>query len=379
MSVIRLTRIYSNYFMIEKEIKIEERVMPYSFWLFASLTALLIITFVYYLPLRFQHQAEEHMGEQMGGAMHEMQEAANHEESEVREGLAVNLNITPVPVFVGTSTRLDFFVNNKPGNIPVTNLEIEHTKLMHVIGVRNDMEEFFHIHPIEIQSGLFSVGHAFVKPGLYKIWSEIKKDGMNHTFGHPEFAVEGEGEKSYKEVSFARNIIVDDYQVSLKLDEPLAKGHEAHLFFDIHTLTSGEVEVEEYLGAPMHLTIIKDDWKQFIHTHPENGGHILLKLDFNRMIREAKAHVEEEKPLSGGDETINFHITFPETGLYKIFAQFRPKGIDLIPDEALIASFWIKVEEKVPLAASKWMLAAISLVFIVLLSLAAKGYLTVKP
>ena len=48
----------------------------------------------------------------------------------------------------------------------------------------------------------------------------------------------------------------------------------------------------------------------------------------------------------GVDETVNFHAVFPETGVYKIFAQFRPKGIDLPQDEAFAASFWIKVEEK---------------------------------
>ncbi|MCH7641334.1 hypothetical protein IID22_04000, partial [Patescibacteria group bacterium] len=54
------------------------------------------------------------------------------EEGEVREGLVVNLNFSPVPASTSATTRLDFFVNEKPANEPVTDLEIKHTKFMHV-------------------------------------------------------------------------------------------------------------------------------------------------------------------------------------------------------------------------------------------------------
>lgn len=361
----------------EKDMEI--KIMPYRFWLFVSLTAFLVITFVYYLPLRFQHIAREHMEEQMGGAMHERQGGVPyHEESEIQKGLVVNFNVTPVPVFAGTSTRLDFFVNEKPGNAPVaaSSLEIEHTKLMHVIGVRNDMEEFFHIHPVELRPGLFSLGHAFVKPGLYKIWSEIKKDGIQHTFGHPEFSVEGVGSRYKKEVFFPRSVIVGNYQVLLHYDEPIVKGRNTNLNFVVHDVVGRKVEVELYLGADMHLTLIKDDWKQFIHTHPTDQG--VSGDHHSGLIPAVRAHgVEDEGGGSppGTDKEIGFEVVFQEAGIYKAFAQFRPKGIDLPLDEALSVSFWIKVEEKVPLAAFKWTLAGISLVLIVLLSLAVKKYL----
>ncbi len=42
-------------------------------------------------------------------------------------------------------------------------------------------------------------------------------------------------------------------------------------------------------------------------------------------------------------QNIQFHVMFPEPGLYKVFAQFRPENADLKEDEAIVASFWIKV------------------------------------
>lgn len=371
--------------MNEEEKRIGQKLMPYRFWLFLVLSAFLIVTFVFYLPLWFQHQAVPHGSIEIHDdgirAMHEEHGAAvYHEESEAREGLAVNLNVTPVPVKVGLPVRLDFFLNEKPMGepIPAESLEIEHTKLMHVIGVRNDMNEFFHIHPLPTAApGILSVEHVFSNPGVYKIWSEIKKGGVNHAFGHLEIDVEGEGVKEEKEVSFGRNMVVDNYEVSLELQEPVAKGHEHDLTFDIHTLTGQEIQTEDFLGASMHLTIIKDDLKQFIHTHPEELGED--HEDMMMYIPIVSAHgLGEESVSPGEDETINFHVTFPEPAFYKAFAQFRPQGSSLPPDEALLASFWIKVEEKSVVKLSKGMLVSISFLLIVILSWGIRRFLQVK-
>jgi len=355
------------------------------FWFLISFSAFLVVTFGLYLPLRFQHQAVERGAPHAaGGEAPGMHAAAQyHEEGEVAEGIAVNLNVTPVPVTVGTSTRLDFFVNEKPGNVPVpaSALEIEHTKLMHVIGVREDMNEFFHIHPQPTSTpGVLSVDYAFSKPGLYKIWSEIKKDGAGHAFGHPETSVLGEGPRSEKQVSFGRNAVVELYQVSLELDEPVAKGHSHELAFDIHTVTGDEVALEPYLAADMHLTIIKDDWKQFIHTHPTGQDGVDHHGVRPRIIPLARANGQDISgavhDAPGEDEAVRFAVTFPESGLYKAFVQFRPRGIGLPPDEALAVSFWIRVEDKAPAAIPDTVLyAAVSLALIVLLSWGVRRYL----
>src|SRR3989338_10231586 len=230
----------------------------------------------------------------MGGAHKEEHgETLYHEEREVKSGPTVNLNITPVPFGVGQAQKLDFFVNEKPGNIPVTDLEIEHEKLMHLIGVRSDLNEFFHIHPEPaLAPGLFSEDYVFKAPGIYKLWSEIKKDGTIHAFGHPEISVEGGGVREDKKVSFGRNITVRSYQVALEIAEPVAKEHLHELNFDIHSLTGTEIAVEKYLGEKMHLVIIKDDLKQFIHAHPEEDG--VEEHTQNNLIFQAFAHGVEE-------------------------------------------------------------------------------------
>lgn len=431
-----------------------DKFRQWHFWWLVIFSFLLIITFVYYLPTRFlqqmgmPHEKDEHMQEHMEQGMSE-EEMKKHmkeghddqmmpalpaggdehiedgmmddemvedhdddnvehvpplyqEEGNVKEGVSVNLNISPVPYNVGISLSVDFFVNTKPGNIPVlaNQLQIEHTKLMHVVGVRSDMNEFFHIHPVqsslaEVPSGLaksdlasetlngvhpskeeatFTIQHVFKKPGLYKIWSSVKKDGVDHTFGHPEVNINGVGPREDKQVSFSRNIMTGNYQVSFVTDDAVVKGREVEISFDIHTLTGQEITVEDYLDAQMHLVIIKDDWKQFIHTHPaSHDAH-----SYNDFIPTAKANGDDHSDQAG-DEVISFAVTLPEAGLYKAFAQFRPQGINLPADEAITAEFWIEVLEKSPSIVSQWWgLLIFSVLLIAGLGWWVNNYLKVK-
>lgn len=411
---------------------------------FLIITFALAFVFIYYLPQRFLNQIEtdthtEEVGISMmgddgmmadgehsvSGEHEEGGEALYHEENDVKDGLVVNLNAAPVPLRARVTTTLDFFVNQKPERtpIPASQLEFEHTKLMHVIGVRSDMNEFFHIHPNPASDpGHLKVAHTFQNPGLYKIWSEVKVSGANHVFGHPEVSFGGEVDSTGSPQGAttsprtpdlkARNVVVDNYQALLEMDEPIAKNREQELSFDIHTIIGDEVELEDYLGAQMHLTLIKDDLEQFIHTHPvrspgfarqkserfltSNGTHpVLLQI-----ISQVLAHGTEEIPgaiheddsthsTSSGqagspqaqDETVNFHAVFPEGGLYKAFAQFRPKDIPLPPDEALTAAFWIQVEESAPFRFNtEWLWKLIlSLAAIAILSRLVKKYIEVKP
>jgi hypothetical protein len=271
---------------------------------------------------------------------------------------------------------MSFFVNQKPGNIPVpaSSLQIEHEKLMHVVGVRSDMNEFFHIHPKpSADAGVFAIDYAFKKPGLYKIWSDVKKDGEIHLYGHPEVNVVGDGQREEKKVSFARNVVAGNYQLSLNAADTIVQNKEAELSFDIHTLNGQEINVENFLGAQMHLVFIKDDWSEFIHTHPDSHAHSNSGIIQTVLADEGHEHTATD------DEVITFHATFPSAGLYKAFAQFRPQGIDLPAEQAITAEFWIQVEEKAALPISQWwLLLIVSAVLMAGLSWAVKSYLVVK-
>src|SRR4051812_17084058 len=87
----------------------------------------------------------------------------------VKQGLSVDLFVGDLQTHSPVTFR--FLVNQKPRSIPVDELQVEHEKLFHVIGVREDLKEFFHIHPTKVDSGLWAVDHVFTNGGNYQIWS----------------------------------------------------------------------------------------------------------------------------------------------------------------------------------------------------------------
>lgn len=52
--------------MTEEEKQLEKKLMPWRFWFLVVFSLLLIVTFVYYLPLRFRHSVMEHGAEESG-------------------------------------------------------------------------------------------------------------------------------------------------------------------------------------------------------------------------------------------------------------------------------------------------------------------------
>jgi len=344
------------YYKIKKKEVMDKTLLRWRFWTYAAITLFLISTFVYYLPTRFLLQAQMPQGEMSDaghGAMMDMAghgDTIFHEENEVATGLAVNL-LSVATSTVGTPMDLSFFVNDRPSGSPVPNyvLEIEHEKLMHVIGVRDDLEEFFHIHPQpSALPGVFTVNHTFRAPGYYKVWSEIKQGGTIHTFGHAPFNVDEGTLAVPKQRDFSRLVEVGGYKVTLNLTEPVPAGHDHDLSLSVLQSDGWPAILDDYLGALMHLAVIKDDWSEFLHTHPEDSSHTHAGASLElvpRALANGGGHEGGESTNMAGQDRINFHVNFPMPGLYRAFAQFRPADANLDQDDYLLAAFWIEVKD----------------------------------
>src|SRR5690348_522990 len=71
------------------------------------------------------------------------------EENSNRPGLEVRF-VSPAAARVGEPATLRFLVCRQPGDFAVDNLQLEHEKFVHIIGVRDDLNEFFHVHPVKV-------------------------------------------------------------------------------------------------------------------------------------------------------------------------------------------------------------------------------------
>jgi hypothetical protein len=216
----------------------------------------------------------------------------------------------------GEPVTLRFFVSEKRSGQPLEKLDVQHQKLMHVIGVREDLNEFFHLHPVKVGPGLWEVRHMFASGGKYKMWADIACSGSTFTLAQPLLTVAGEQKAATKTGNSSR-VNVSGFDISISHNEPLIAGVPNALVFTIRDRPGQIIGTEDFLGAPIHLVAIGENLTDFRHAHPEPAVSDAAGIRFRQVL---------EKP-----------------GKYKLFAQFRPVGARLDPDEALLAEFYVDV------------------------------------
>jgi hypothetical protein len=168
---------------------------------------------------------------------------------------------------------------------PVHQFEIEHTKPMHVIVVREDFSGFQHLHP-KLARGTWSVPVTFPEGGVYRVYADFKVDGKKQVLSQ-SMVVEGEARRAT--VADPSDLTTTDSGYEVKLNRS-----GSTLKFDI-TRGGQPVTVETYLGASGHLVALRDSDMKYLHTHPES-------------------------------KEVAFDVDFPSAGRYHLYLQFKHAG-----------------------------------------------------
>lgn len=227
-------------------------------------------------------------------------------------------------------TALSFSLTEEDGTPAI--LSIEHERILHVIIVGADMQTFAHIHPddagiIDATRSEFTVTHVFPQAGQYVVAVDYMH-GLKHE--SKQFTV-SVGEPGAPEIatydspgSFA------SYDVEMKYIPPLI-GSVATLQYTISKEGKPVTDMVPYLGAPMHLAIVKNDLSEFMHTHGEvhPPGYIAPTS--------LKNHVHTPPPAQFGP-VVEAHVEFPSPGTYTVFGEFK-RG-----EEVVTTRFTLRVE-----------------------------------
>ncbi|MBE4906909.1 hypothetical protein IMZ08_02400 [Bacillus luteolus] len=191
--------------------------------------------------------------------------------------------------------KLAINITDLTGN-PVENLKLNHEKLLHLIIVDEHLEHYYHLHPEQIDKGVFEVTKQ-LSPGVYKAFVDIKPADLDYVVSPINLEI-GETKASHSHES----LIVDETftktvnnQTATLTTTELEAEKTVILTFDLPNAT-----IEPYLGAMGHVVILDETGEDYIHVHPTN-----------------------EK------ETI-FEAQFPQAGIYKLWAEFKIDGNVLI-------------------------------------------------
>jgi methionine-rich copper-binding protein CopC len=229
---------------------------------------------------------------------------------------------------VGVPTELTFALTETDGT-PAA-LSIEHEKILHVIVISADMSHFAHVHADderaltqrEINSSIFTVKYTFPKSATYLIAIDYLH-GLTHESRQFKLEVGG-GNAQGRVATYSSPANFGGYDVEFKHIPPFS-GDISTLVYIIQKDGKPVTDLVSYLGAAMHIAIIKNDLTEFIHTHGEvhPPGYVVPPSTA------AATHQHAPPPARFGP-VVEAHAVFPGPGLYTVFGEFRV-GETVIP------------------------------------------------
>ncbi|GIQ70801.1 hypothetical protein [Xylanibacillus composti] len=201
----------------------------------------------------------------------------------------------------GEETTIHIRIQDEEGE-PIQDFDISHEKLMHLIVVSKDLSYFDHIHPAYNGNGTFSTTTSFPAGGEYKLIADYVPTGGSPTTRTEWIEVKGTPAEAVPLVRDREHAkTADGVMVTLVNGHPIS-GSDFELVFQLADAETKEpvADLEPYLGAVGHVVILSEDTEEYLHVHP----------------------IDE---LASGPEA-RFATSFPEAGMYKVWAQFQRQG-----------------------------------------------------
>ncbi|HVZ95219.1 MAG TPA: heavy metal-binding domain-containing protein [Phycisphaerales bacterium] len=209
-----------------------------------------------------------------------------------------------------------------PRGMQVKDVEIVHEMPLHLLMVSKDLSWYAHEHPKLEADGTFTMKWTFPSGGEYTLFHDFTPKEVGMQVVPVTLKVEGAAPAAKPLVIDSdKPKNVDGYTVTLDTGGPVKTGAATHMAYTISKDGKPVTDLAPYLGAMGHLVIISQDLKEFVHSHPHEGGE-----------HAAGGHDDKGKGAHGhdgdvkGGPKVDFEAHFKAAGVYKGWAQFQHNG-----------------------------------------------------
>jgi len=241
----------------------------------------------------------------------------------------------------GQSLEMVFRLTDSRTGESVKNLQLAHQRLMHIFVTNQTLDYFSHLHveknlENEIGAdGYFSVQHAFNKSGIYRIVVEFVH--RNKIWNKSFDVVVGESEDRSK-VPIIDSLKNPTYVAELKRGKKIISGKEVELAIEINRDGRPIRDLQLFLGSELHGAVWREDLENFGHLHsftPKMENLIREIRTRKNGMRVSPAELQEvlvevmcsDSELVFSGPLVPIRYTFPDPGIYHLFAQVAPAGV----------------------------------------------------
>jgi hypothetical protein len=218
----------------------------------------------------------------------------------------------PAQVTAGKATILKLMIHDASGAV-VKDFDVVHEQKVHLIIVRDGLDQFAHLHPAVDSAGNLTTTFTFPTGGTYRLYADHQPLGGKQATATGEVKVAGDAPPAPAlSPDVPGKVKGDGLDAQVAVEN--AKVGEATVRFELMDAAGKPVTgLQPYLGAMGHLVVLSSDGKQYVHAHPA-----------------------ENKPASGN--VVAFQAHFTKAGVYKGWGQFRWK------EDVRVIPFVVKVD-----------------------------------
>lgn len=252
-----------------------------------------------------------------------------------RPEIAIASLATDPVLTAGTPTTFTVSIRDGQHN-PLPDLVAAHDRYLHVVVIGEDFTVFRHVHAEGdiaemLRTGDFPVPFTFPKAGRYII--ALDYTARNHEFSQ-EFYVQVAGAPVMTDpvVPAALTQHAGDLDVRFLAPRTIRPGGVIRVAYEFTKDGQPVKDLQPYLAAPMHIAVVREDLRNFVHAHGQLPRSLWKRLtDLN-----PPSHVHTSLPDRFGN-VVESTIRFTQPGRYILFAEFRHDG------KTLIAPFSVQV------------------------------------
>lgn len=221
------------------------------------------------------------------------------------------------------------------GGETITDFVEAHTKMMHVVVVRDDLSAYQHLHPEMSADGTWTMPITFPTGGSYRIVTDFKiAEGaldINYILGG-DVVVDGKSAEPAALPAPTDRIEVDGFVVSVT--GTLSAADHGMLMVTV-TKDGVPVTFEDWLGTGGHLVAIREGDLAYAHMHPSGHDHDAASDEAATSTTDgatATSDVDTDMGMDHSDHMempgmLHFETEFPTgAGTYKFFLQFQVDG-----------------------------------------------------
>jgi hypothetical protein len=206
----------------------------------------------------------------------------------------------PEEVQAGQPATLRLMIHDT-GGATVKDFDTVHEQKIHLIIVREGLDQFAHIHPEIDPNGNMTTVFTFPIGGKYRLYADYKPSGKGQATAIAELNVGGEIPPAPKLIpNTPGNITGDGLNGYVTVENAKMSGTASIVFRLTDSSDAPIADLQPYMGALGHLVVISADGKQYVHAHP----------------------VDE----NSADGTVEFETHLVMPGIYKGWGQFQRGG-----------------------------------------------------